>query len=280
MIERGDANPDSYEHLSSLKIIDDTAWAQVGGLWVDVTQPMVDSGVLVTSASDQFFDGREGEWVDCTELDMGRLYEAGFAPDNGVLYFSNQSADWPALRLNNGDTLGSGLTVASENPVYTNGDYNSINKKPASIMADAVTFLSNSWEANGYDTASDQSKGNRQASATTVNCSYLTGNVETTPSNYNGGFENLPRFLEVWSGDDFTWMGSAVNLWYSQQADGDWSDSYYSPPNRVWSYDPDLDDPNNLPPETPTVRVFQRVGWRQSYVGTNDDDVDLESLGL
>lgn len=280
MIERGDANPDSYEHLSSLKIIDDTAWAQVGGLWVDVTQPMVDSGVLVPSAPDQFFDGREGEWVDCTELDMGRLYEAGFAPDNGVLYFSNQSSDWPALRLNNGDTLGSGLTIASENPVYTNGDYNSINKKPASIMADAVTFLSNSWESNNYDTASDQSKNNRQASATTVNCSYLTGNVETTPSNYNGGFENLPRFLEVWSGDDFTWMGSAVNLWYSQQADGNWSGSYYSPPNRVWSYDPDLDDPNKLPPETPTVRVFQRVGWRQSYVGTNDDDVDLESLGL
>ncbi len=280
MIERGDSNPDSYEHLSSLKIVDDTAWAQVGGLWVDVTTAMVDSGVLLTSETDQFFDAREGEWVDCTELDMGRLYEAGFAPDNGVLYFSNESADWPALRLNNGDTLGSGLTIASENPVYTNGDYNSVNKKPAAIMADAVTFLSNSWESGGFDSLSNGNKSHRQASETTVNASYLTGNVETTASDYNGGFENLPRFLEVWSGDDFIWTGSAVNLWNSQQAVGNWSGTYYSPPNRVWSYDTDLDDPNKLPPETPTVRVFQRIGWRQSYVGTNEEDTDLEALGL
>lgn len=280
MIERGSGNPDSYEHLSSLKIVDDTAWAQVGGLWVDVTTAMVDSGVLLTSETDKFYDAREGEWVDCTELDMGRLYEAGFAPDNGVLYFSNQSADWPALRLNNGDSLGTGLTIASENPIYTNGDYNSVNKKPAAIMADAITFLSNSWESGGFDSLSNGNKSNRQASETTVNASYLTGNVETTASDYNGGFENLPRFLEVWSGDDFIWTGSAVNLWNSQQADGTWSGTYYSPPNRVWSYDTDLDDPNKLPPETPTVRVFQRIGWRQSYVGTNEEDTDLEALGL
>jgi hypothetical protein len=280
LIERGDGNPDSYEHLSSLKIIDDTAWAQVGGLWLDVTQDMVDSGVLVPSATDQFYDAREGEWVDCTELDMGRLYETGFAPSNGVLYFSNQVAGWPALRLNNGDTLGSGLTIASENPVYTNGDYNSVNKKPAAIMADAVTFLSNAWDAGNFDLVSDSSKNKRNATATTVNVSYLTGNVETTPSNYSGGFENLPRFLERWSGRNFTWSGSAVNLWNSEQATGNWSGAYYDPPNRDWSYDSDLDDPNKLPPETPTVRIFQRIGWRQSYVGTNDESVDLEALGL
>jgi len=130
-------------------------------------------------------------------------------------------------------------------------------------MADAVTFLSDNWE----DTKGANPKGDRLACNTTVNASYLTGNTETTASNYNGGFENLPRFLETWSGKDFTWSGSAVNLWNSEQADGLWNGTYYSPPIRDWSYDTDLDDPNNHPPETPTVRVFQRTGWRQEFVG-------------
>jgi hypothetical protein len=84
---------------------------------------------------------------------------------------------------------------------------------------------------------------------------------------YNGGLENLPRYLEVWSGVTFNWTGSAVNLWNSLQATGNWSGTYYTPPDRNWSYDTDLDDPNKLPPETPSVRVFQRTGWKQEYVG-------------
>ena len=84
--------------------------------------------------------------------------------------------------------------------------------------------------------------------------------------NYSGGFENLPRFLETWSGVDFNWSGSAVNLWYSWQANSPWNGSYYSPPNRNWQYDSDLDDPNKLPPETPCVRIFQRTGWVQQHV--------------
>jgi hypothetical protein len=130
-------------------------------------------------------------------------------------------------------------------------------------MADAITYLSGSWN----DAKSTASKSDRIANATTVNASYLTGNTESTSSNYNGGFENLPRFLEVWTGTKFTWSGSAVNLWNSVQANGNWSGTYYSPPIRDWRYDTDLDSPANHPPETPTVRVFQRIGWRQHFVG-------------
>jgi hypothetical protein len=94
----------------------------------------------------------------------------------------------------------------------------------------------------------------------------MTGNVETTSSNYSGGFENLPRFLENWSGKNFNWAGSMVNLWTSEQAIGSWNGTYYSPPNRNWAYDTALDDPANLPPQSPVVRVFQRVGWKQDNV--------------
>lgn len=270
MIERASGNPDSYESKATLRIIDGVATRLMSdGTWQDVTASMVADGVL-TYTEDKFYDQRETHWVDATEIDIDKLYSTGYAPSNGVVYFSDDvasSSEWPALRLTNGETIGSdqGLSVVSENPMYTLGDFNSNNKKPVSLMADAVTFLSNAWESNGYDSYSTNYKTDRTASSTTVNASYVTGNIETTDSDYNGGFENLPRFLEDWGNRTFTWSGSAVNLWNSEQAIGTWNGSYYSPPNRDWKYDTDLNDPNRLPPETPVVRVFQRTGWRQAY---------------
>jgi hypothetical protein len=96
----------------------------------------------------------------------------------------------------------------------------------------------------------------------------LTGNTVTNNIDYNGGFENLPRFLEKWTNVDFNWLGSAVNLWQSRQADEEWGKSdVYKAPDRNWFYDSDLDDPVNMPPEAPVVRIFQRTGWIQEYVG-------------
>ena len=267
LIEPAAGNPDSYELKSSLKCIDGVWTQKIGGVWQDVTAGMTAAGVVSFDAN-KFYDGREGANVDVVELDMDALYSSSYAPDNGLIYFSQEQTpanfrDFPALRLVNGEELDEGLTIASENPVYTIGDYNSVDKKPASILADAVTFLSSAWD----DSKGADDKSTRPAVATTVNVSYLTGNVETTDANYNGGFENLPRFLEVWSGKNFTWAGSAVNLWNSVQANGDWTGAVYSPPIRDWAYDTDLDDPNNMPPGTPAVRIFQRTGWRQEHVG-------------
>ena len=262
LIDRGSGNPDSYEHHATLKFIDGQALQLVGGIWNDVTASMIADGVISFSA-DQFTDQRENAQVDVMELDIDLMYSQGYAPSSGVIYFADSTSDYPALRLRSGSQLDAGLTVASANPVYTLGNYNSVKKKPAAIMADAVTFLSGSWD----DSKSAMTKSDRIATNTTVNASYLTGNIETTGTNYNGGFENLPRFLEEWSGKDFNWLGSAVCLWNSVQANGLWDGTYYSPPNRNWAYDTDLNDPNKLPPETPMVRVFQRIGWQQKYVG-------------
>jgi hypothetical protein len=270
IIERATGgNTDSYEDKATLKIIDNVAWRyNSSGVWQNVTASMVADGTLKYTA-DKFTDQREGKKVDCTELDIGKMYANGYAPSNGVVYFSDASAsssEWPGLRLVNGATLNSSLTLVSENPLYTKGNFNSVNKKPAALMADAVTFLSGAFN----DANSASSKSTRVASATTVNASYLSGNVETTSTNYSGGFENLPRFLESWTGVNFTWKGSAVNLWNSTQAVGNWGGSYYDPPKRLWSYDTDLDDPTKLPPEVPMIRLFQRTGWQQRFVGFVD----------
>ncbi len=277
LIEPGDGNPDSYEHKSTLKIVNDTAWMAFDTTWVDVTDSLIDRGILTVTAN-KFYDTRQAVWVDSYDLNLERMYDStftpsitgtsqNFEPSNGVIYFSSDdtASNYPALRLWGADELDDGLTVVSYNPMYTWGDYNSVNKQPAAIMADAITFLSDQWD----DNKSSWSLNSRNLPvATTVNTCYLTGNTVTSNTAYNGGFENLPRFLENWSGRDFNWLGSAVNLWQSRIADERWGKSnVYNPPNRNWFYDPDLDDPSNLPPETPVVRIFQRTGWIQEYVG-------------
>lgn len=268
LIEPAAGNADSYENKATLKIVNNVALQKVAGVWVDVTAAMTASGALKYTA-DKFTDQREAKPIDLTELDIQKVYAGGFAPPNGVLYFSDNitaGSEFPGLRLVNASTLGAPLTVASANPLYTLGNFNSNTKKPAALMADAITFLSSAFD----DAKSAMAKANRVANNTTVNASYLTGNKNTTSAVYNGGFENLPRFLETWSGKDFTWSGSAICLWNSTQAVGTWNGTYYDPPNRIWSYDTDLNDPAKMPPATPSVLTFIRSGWSQQYVGNSE----------
>ncbi len=261
ILERASGNSDSYENKADLKIINGRVYAEIAGTWSNIT-PSLPAGTITTGS---FADGREGLTVNSTDIDLSLLKTSPYYPTNGVIYASdNTGGSLNALRLKNGTDIGTGLSIVSENPMYVEGDFNTINKKPAALMADAITFLSNSWD----DSKSTWSVNSRVASTTTCNASIMTGNTNTTSSNYNGGLENLPRFLEKWSGVNFNFCGSFVNLWNSQQAIADWSyGSYYTAPNRNWSYDTDLDDPANHPPETPTVRVFLRTGWKQEHVG-------------
>jgi len=264
MIDRGAGNPDSYEHEATLIIKDGVVTRQLAdGSWQDVTAAMITDGTL-SYAGNAFYDQRELNYVDVTDLDIGKMYANGYAPTNGVVYFADNidGGEWPALRVKNGSQLSDGLTIASENPLYTVGDFNSTAKKPAALMADAITVLSDNWvDAKGVNP-----KGDRIAMNTTINAALVTGSTESTPGNYNGGLENLAHFLETWTGNDFTWTGSAVNLWKSNQATGAWNTSYYSDPTRKWTYDTDLNDPAKHPPASPTVQVFQRTGWSQEFV--------------
>lgn len=260
VIERGADNPDSYEHKAGFKIIDGVPYASSGGSWVDV------SGSLPagTVTNVQFYDGRETTEVNATQVDMDLLRTSGYLPANGVIYSSDQrSGTYNGLKLVNGQEIGMPLSVFSENPVYVQGNFNTTNKQPVSVAGDAVTFLSNTWN----DADSYMSLSNRSPDATTVNLALITGDDTPTSTNYGGGLENLPRFLEDWLSTKFTMRGSMINLWRTQQAGGDWSyGSYYTAPTRDWSFDSDFDDPNKLPPKTPTVRIFQRKGWVQEYV--------------
>lgn len=267
MIERESGNADSYEAKASLKFINNRAYQLVGTVWNDVTADMKAKGII-TISNNKFYDQRESQWVDVMELDIAKMYDESYDPENGIIYFNKGGGGYPALRINNAELLDGNLTIASDNPVYTKGNFNSSNKKAASIMADAVTVLSSAFD----DALSDQNKNLRVAENTIVNASIITGNVETDATNYNGGFENLTRMLEDWTGKNFTWTGSMVNLWESEQADANWNTTYFSEPTRNWSYDQLLDDPLNHPPGTPTIRVILRTGWSMSDVSHGMDD--------
>ena len=68
---------------------------------------------------------------------------------------SASSANTYGIRLYNGASLSStgsdsgksikGLSIVSDQAVYIRGDYNTLNKKPAAIMADSINVLSNAW---------------------------------------------------------------------------------------------------------------------------------------
>ncbi len=258
----GGANPDSYEHKAGLKIIDGTAyWRQPDDTWADVTANMIAEGSLT---SNTFYDGREQKNIDALNIDISKLNSSAYWPSNGLIYTKQTvgGVNQPATRLVNGSSLRSGLTVVSENPVYTQGDYNSVGKKPAAIIGDAYNILSNDWD----DANSALPLADRDASNTTINVSFITGNTTTGEDghDYNGGLENLPRFLEDWGGKTLKLRGSMVDLWESEQATGAWSyGSYYKAPNRDWGFDYDLLDPNKLPPGTPMVNLVVKKQWAQ-----------------
>jgi hypothetical protein len=268
-------NVDSYENKAGLKIVNGQAyWKKPDSTWQNVTADLTTAGVITSKT---FRDTRENKDVHSTDVDISKLNTSAYWPTNGIVYTSNvDGSNLTATRLVNGSLLKDKLTVASNNPVYTKGNFNTTTKKSAAIMTDAYTVLSNSWD----DAKSALAKGSRVASATTVNVAYMTGNKVSGAgggTSYSGGYENLPRFLETWSGKTFTWKGSSVCLWQSRQATGTWGGGYYDPPDRNWMFDVDFLDPTKLPPGTPLISIVQKTSWLE-LKGTAAEQAMAEAL--
>ncbi|MGH7372073.1 MAG: hypothetical protein ACREJK_09565, partial [Candidatus Methylomirabilales bacterium] len=229
-----------------------------------------------TITTKSFYDPREQQNMTVIEVDIGMMNACGVMPANGIIYAYGDGAI-KGIRLKNGSQLpGTGLTVASENPVYVMGDYNTVNKVPASLMGDAIYVLSNNWEKSGYDKKGKDDYTKRPAADTTVNAAVMLGphaESELGVPNGNGYFENIFRFLEDWrqgapypdSKTTFTYNGSIASLWHSQQAKAPFARpdgvTYRTPPRRPWSYDILFD--TQLPPGTPMGIIYTRGQWSE-----------------
>ncbi|MEM7168351.1 MAG: hypothetical protein AAF581_23090 [Planctomycetota bacterium] len=245
--------PGYYHDHAGLVIRDGQAFDEDGD---PITLP---AGVI---SEVSMYDAREDGYVTLTEIDVAALGTSGYYPTNGLLYAYRSDAtvgDPHGIRLTNGSELPASLTVVTENPLYVQGDYNTVNKKGAAVMADAVNLLSNSWN----DT---KSAGNLPAASNTwYNLAMVTGNVPTPDGGgaYSGGFENLPRFHENWSGRTASIRGSFIKIFESEYAMTPitYGGDHYTAPTRDWLYDPDLNDLANMPPFTPNAVYFRRVTW-------------------
>jgi Tfp pilus assembly protein PilX len=259
----GTYNNSSMELDAGLKIVDGVALYNSGGTWVNVTSALTTCGALKTTT---FYDIRETQNVTVYDIDVSKLSTSGYFPSNGILYTADNGSGLRGTRLYNATSVGAPFTLASENPVYTKGNINTTSKQPMAIICDALTILSGNWsDATTYTMNSDKTK--RVPTNTTCNFSYITGNKNSAGGVYSGGLENLPRFLEHWTGKTLTYRGSMINMWLSEKTTGIWSGTYYSPPTRDWQFDTDLNNIANLPPGTPTVRAFIRWGWKQTNIG-------------
>jgi len=191
-----------------------------------------------------------------------------------------------------------GFTVSSENGVYVKGNYNAthvtsipaigntpaanyrpINDAvhiPASIVADAVTILSNNWTDSESFAASYDKGTLRQATDTTIRFAMISGDTiatkEATPNQggisprLNGGVHNFKRFLERWTGDNLSYSGSLINLYNSRNNAGSFKccNTVYDPPVRNWVFDSTFLDPTRLPPGTPYFQYTQTTGFQRT----------------
>lgn len=185
-----------------------------------------------------------------------------------------------------------GFTVASENPVYILGDYNTMSTDPvwtatggqnphaaSSVIADAVTLLSNNWSDNASLLHPTGATGNRPAKTTWYRVAIAGGKNITFPNppyatgvmygfGTDGGVHNFLRFLEDWTGSKLNYTGSMVNLYYSTYATGTFkccNDAVYHPPIRNYQFDTDFQDPAKLPPGTPMFRDINNLSFRQDF---------------
>jgi hypothetical protein len=241
------------------------------------------------TTSNSLFDNREAGVTRMLDLDVQALLTCNKLPQlvttpltsggNAALTFY-LSVDGPGasgvnhygVRLKNGSELTSilpasatnltGMTVASDQPVYIQGNYNTTNKKPAAVMGDVINVLSNNWS----DASSTLALASRVPTATSINAAFYAGTDTTGGSegaagqnggNYNGGLESFIRLHENWNGAvTLTYRGSLVSLFRPRHVAGAWAlgSPYYTAPLRDWNYDSDLfEDPTLLPPLTPNL---------------------------
>jgi hypothetical protein len=222
--------------------------------------------------------GQLNDWLRTNAFILGK-FTGGNYPT--ILYVADQrnigSTTQAVVRLTRAAKLpfnnGLGFTVATQNPLYLWGDYNTtINSNtyattvgsttngaavPAALIADAITILSPNW----LDALSASAFSSRTASSMTVNAALLGGNVPSTgatSTTFSGGVHNLTRFLENWAGVALTYNTSLVCLFGSKMATNQWRtqhntdpNGYYDPPTRLWAFDVNFLNPSKLPPGTP-----------------------------
>lgn len=231
--------------------------------------------------------------VDCTGVSspsstwpMTEIIHANEARQNPNPFFRR------AVKLTDGSDLSGlgscpggiacGLTIAVENPVYIEGDYNCPSgcsggtyndpHVASSVLGDAVTLLSNNWnDVNSF--IGPYSTGTRPAVTTYFRTAIVAGKGISFPRpsygaqdfGTDGGVHNFLRFVENWGGQTLNYKGSIISMYYNRQATGLYKccNTVYSAPSRGYNFDVEFLQPQLLPPRTPLFRDTNTTGFTQ-----------------
>ena len=282
---------------------------------------------IIREQQNAFGDCREGDrQVNTTDIDINALERwyveylkdlgLDLAGDGILIYasrspegdFTNKDGNLEAIRLvaNSPSSLPQLLdetTIVTDNPMYVQGDFNTIETRGVALISDAFNILSNNFRnhvncgpgfppscqpgplgpnripPNGgkaCGVSSSQLLFNFRGTETTVNAAVFSGNVPGTT--IGDGAHIYPRFHEFWyttrfpqnfgrfgnKPPDLNILGAFINLWTSQQADGEFipfTSDLYSAPRRNWGWDVRFGDPEFWPPFIPSVFTVERVGF-------------------
>jgi hypothetical protein len=172
--------------------------------------------------------------------------------------------------------------------VYIQGDYNfnaasfsnpNLPHAATSVVADAVTLLSNAWnDADSLD--SPYTTGGRpRAGNSYYRTAIIAGKGPIFPRpagagatfGTDGGVHSFLRFLEGGAGTVY-YRGSMATFFYNRQAVSPFKccgGVVYDVPTRNYKFDIDFLEPAKLPPLTPVFRDLNSLGFIQE---TRDDE--------
>jgi hypothetical protein len=186
-----------------------------------------------------------------------------------------------ALKLVNGGLgkiVAPGLTIASENPVYVQGNWNATGSGfgnphvATAVLADAVTLLSNNF-SDRRSFEFPHSVDQRNATTTWYRMAIIAGKglsfqgIAGANADYgtDGGAHNFLRYIEDWDGQTLNYRGAIASMFTSRQAVGTYKccTDVYRAPTRAFVFDSDFLTPSLLPPRTPMFRDVNTTGFAQ-----------------
>jgi hypothetical protein len=228
----------------------DIGWAGAVKWWPDIT--IIRDGQIVPNKPalcdivtwqwSAFYDGREEElkdvltldilalddWVANNENRVAEIIYVEFRLPANIDHYPPEVLDAlldatvdPALRVSEGEELPNRLTIATEYPLYVEGNYNKAYKQPAALVADGLTILSQRWK----------DKDNRPDDFVYDNCDDLVAQDHPCP-----GFEYWASH-HVWhyerAGE--TWVNAGIIAghwptpcdWHEVGCPADGTDTFY-----------------------------------------------------